>query len=85
MVHAARNPPDHVSGMYSVQRSTCGHCPNAKIITINCIVRSCHLVGKCGRSIDVAWSKEMVLDKAVSFWVIHYIHTDMFLILSFYK
>lgn len=77
--------PDRVSGMHNIRRSTRGHRPNAEIITVDRIVRSCHLVGKCGRNIDKAWSTDTVLEKATSFWVNHYIHTDMFVISSFYK
>lgn len=77
--------PDNVTGMFTVQRSTCGHCPNAEIVTVDWIVRSCHLIGKCGRNIDKTWLKDNVLEKANSFWVNHYIHTDMFIISSFYK
>lgn len=77
--------PDPVTGMYTVRRSTRARRPNAEIISVDRIVRSCHLMGKCGRQIDTTWTTENVLDKAASFWFNPYIHTDMFLISNFYK
>ncbi|KAF8221261.1 hypothetical protein L208DRAFT_1217826, partial [Tricholoma matsutake] len=46
---------DRVTGMYSICHSTHHHHPNAKIIPVNHIVRSAHLMGKSGQEMNHTW------------------------------
>ncbi|KAJ7303147.1 hypothetical protein DFH08DRAFT_722267 [Mycena albidolilacea] len=39
------NQPGKTSGMYTIRR-------NAAVVSVEYIVRTCHLMGKCGRKID---------------------------------
>ncbi|KAG6826722.1 hypothetical protein H0H92_014714 [Tricholoma furcatifolium] len=72
--------PDQVTGMYLVHRSTRAHRPNAEIVSIDRIVRACHLIPKCGREIDRKWTKDNVLEKAAAFWINPYISVEMFVV-----
>ncbi|KAJ6532815.1 hypothetical protein B0H10DRAFT_1734733, partial [Mycena sp. CBHHK59/15] len=38
------NQPDKISGMYILRRSTRAHRRNAAIVSVEHIVRSCHLM-----------------------------------------
>ncbi|KAF8223246.1 hypothetical protein L208DRAFT_1317850, partial [Tricholoma matsutake] len=57
---------DRVTGMYSVHHSTCHHRPNAKIIAVDHIFRSAHLMGKSGQEINCNWMTSNILEKASS-------------------
>ena len=69
-----------VTGMYSVQHSTCHHHPNAKIVVVDCIVQSAHLMAKSGHELNRDWTTSNVLEKAEIFWVNPYINVDMFIV-----
>ncbi|KAG6835260.1 hypothetical protein H0H93_003352, partial [Arthromyces matolae] len=60
--------PDKTTGMYLIKRSTRARSRNAEVISVDRIVRGCHLMAKCGRTIDRGWSTEEVLEEATSFW-----------------
>jgi hypothetical protein len=70
--------PETLTGMHVVSRSTRFHRRNAAIISADKIVRSCHLVGKCGLKINHDWTTDNVLDLASHFYVNPYIHVDSF-------
>ncbi|GLB39849.1 putative zn-finger domain-containing protein [Lyophyllum shimeji] len=70
--------PDRVTGMHLVKRSTRAHRRNAEIISVDRIVRSCHLMAKCGREVDRGWTTDNVLEEAAAFWVNPYITVDEF-------
>ncbi|KAJ7058408.1 Zn-finger domain-containing protein, partial [Mycena amicta] len=70
--------PDPISGLYTTRRSTRNHLPNTAVISVERIVRSCHLVGQSRRKLDRSWSAFNVLDKATVFLVNPYIHVDTF-------
>lgn len=70
--------PDTLTGMHIITRSTRFHRRNAAVISAARIVRSCHLVGKCGLQINRDWTPENVLDLASHFYVNPYIHVDTF-------
>ncbi|KAI6016141.1 hypothetical protein BKA83DRAFT_4032918, partial [Pisolithus microcarpus] len=53
---------DPVSGLYIVMCSTRNHRRNAAIISIDRIVRVCHLQARCGREISKDWSAASVLE-----------------------
>jgi hypothetical protein len=71
---------DKVTGMYSITRSTRLGRRNAEVISVTCIVRACHLVGKTGREIDRTWTTDKVLEEANTFWVNNYIDVDTFIL-----
>jgi hypothetical protein len=70
--------PETLTGMHVVSRSTRFHRRNAAIISADRIVRSCHLVGKCGQKINHDWTTDNVLDLASHFYINPYIHVDSF-------
>ncbi|KAJ6532372.1 hypothetical protein B0H19DRAFT_888523, partial [Mycena capillaripes] len=72
------NRPDPTTGMFTTHRSTRAHRRNAAVISVEHIVRSCHLMAKCGASIDRKWTSSNVLDEASMFYVNPYIHVDTF-------
>ncbi|KAJ7177335.1 hypothetical protein C8R43DRAFT_1084604 [Mycena crocata] len=72
------NRPDLTSGMYTTSRSTRQQRRNAAVISVEYLVRSCHLMGKCGTSIDRKWTSDNVLDTAKTFYINPYIHVDTF-------
>ncbi|KAJ6585760.1 hypothetical protein B0H19DRAFT_926144 [Mycena capillaripes] len=72
------NRPDPVSGMYTTHRSTRFHRRNADVVSVEQLVRGCHLMGKCGLKIDRTWTSNNVLDTASVFYVNPYIHVDTF-------
>lgn len=72
------NKPDPISGMFTTRRSTRHLRRNAAVISVEHIVRSCHLMGKCGAKIDRKWTSFNVLDEAAMFYVNPYILVDTF-------
>ncbi|KAJ7737951.1 Zn-finger domain-containing protein [Mycena metata] len=72
------NHPDPISGMYTTRRSTRNHSRNSAVISVEHIVRSCHLMGKSGRTIDATWTSSNILDKASTFYLNPYILVDTF-------
>ncbi|KAJ6473973.1 Zn-finger domain-containing protein [Mycena vitilis] len=72
------NHPDPVSGMYTTHRSTRLHRRNAAVVSVETLVRACHLMGKCGTTIDHTWTSDNVLEKATIFHINPYIHVDTF-------
>ncbi|KAJ7803739.1 hypothetical protein B0H13DRAFT_2492976 [Mycena leptocephala] len=63
------NRPDPTSAMFTTHRSTRAHRRNAAVISVEHIVRSCHLMGKCGAKIDRKWMSSNVLEEAPMFYV----------------
>ncbi|KAJ6540406.1 hypothetical protein B0H19DRAFT_1313055 [Mycena capillaripes] len=72
------NRPDPASGMYTTHRSTRFHRRNSAVVSVEQLVRSCHLMGKCGLKIDRTWTSNNVLDTASVFYINPYIHIDTF-------
>nr|GAT50070.1 predicted protein [Mycena chlorophos] len=72
------NGPEPVSGMFTTHHSTRSNRPNAAVVSVDQIVRICHLTGKTTRKIDSSWTATNVLDKAESFYFNPYIHVDTF-------
>ncbi|KAJ7666569.1 hypothetical protein DFH06DRAFT_984376 [Mycena polygramma] len=72
------NRPDPTSGMFTTHRSTRALRRNAAVISVEHIVRSCHLMGKCGATIDPKWTSSNVLEEASMFYVNPYIFVDTF-------
>ncbi|KAJ6467139.1 hypothetical protein C8R47DRAFT_1303645 [Mycena vitilis] len=72
------NRPDPTSGMFTTHRSTRALRRNAAVISVEHIVRSCHLMGKCGATIDPKWTSSNVLEEAPMFYLNPYIFVDTF-------
>ncbi|KAJ6626287.1 hypothetical protein B0H10DRAFT_1781535, partial [Mycena sp. CBHHK59/15] len=72
------NHPDKISGMYILCRSTHAHRRNTAIVSVEHIVRSCHLMGKCGTKIYRRWTTDNVIDEATHFYFNPYIYLDTF-------
>ncbi|KAF8144661.1 hypothetical protein K438DRAFT_2029075, partial [Mycena galopus ATCC 62051] len=43
------NRPDPISGMYTTHRSTAAHRRRASVVSVEHLIRACHLTGKCGK------------------------------------
>ncbi|KAJ7437511.1 hypothetical protein FB451DRAFT_1010849, partial [Mycena latifolia] len=54
------NQPDRTSGLYTVHRSSRAQRRNAAVVSVEHIVRTCHLMGKCGAKIDRTWTTDNV-------------------------
>ncbi|KAK6969604.1 hypothetical protein R3P38DRAFT_3238924 [Favolaschia claudopus] len=72
------NHPDRNTGMYTTHRSTRVHRRNAAIVSVEQIVRSCHLMADSRGTIDPTWTSTNVLDKAKLFHVNPYVLVDTF-------
>ncbi|KAJ7108159.1 hypothetical protein C8R44DRAFT_834159 [Mycena epipterygia] len=72
------NGPDRISGMFTTHRSTRLHRRHAAVVSVENIVRSCHLMAKSAASIDRKWTSSNVLDNAAMFFVNPYILVDTF-------
>ncbi|KAJ6577620.1 hypothetical protein B0H19DRAFT_1207980 [Mycena capillaripes] len=72
------NRPDPTTGMFTTHCSTRAHRRNAAVISVKHIVCSCHLMGKCGTTIDQKWTSSNVLEEASMFYVNPYILVDTF-------
>ncbi|KAJ7369106.1 hypothetical protein DFH08DRAFT_649793, partial [Mycena albidolilacea] len=56
------NKPDPVSGMFTMHRSTRNHICNSTVISVEHIVCACHLMARCGNTIDWKWTSSNVLE-----------------------
>ncbi|KAF7328115.1 hypothetical protein MVEN_02568400 [Mycena venus] len=72
------NNPDPITGMFTTRRSTRLRRRSAAVISVEHIVRSCHLMAKCGATIDRKWTSSNVLEEAAVFYVNPYILVDTF-------
>ncbi|KAJ6548353.1 hypothetical protein B0H19DRAFT_1298935 [Mycena capillaripes] len=72
------NQPDKTTGLYTIHRSSRAQRRNATVISVEHIVRSCHLMGKCGMKIDRKWTTDNVINEAAYFYFNPYIDVDSF-------
>ncbi|KAJ7760106.1 Zn-finger domain-containing protein [Mycena maculata] len=72
------NKPDPVSGMFTTHRSTRHQRRNAAVISVEHIVRGCHLMAKSGTQIDRRLTSFNSLDTEAMFYVNPYILVDTF-------
>lgn len=70
--------PDPITGLYSLQRSTRNHRPNASIVPVDRITRACHLMARAGAQVGRAWTTNNALDSATIFLFNPYINIDLF-------
>ncbi|KIK13943.1 hypothetical protein PISMIDRAFT_117951, partial [Pisolithus microcarpus 441] len=73
---------DPVSSLYIITHSTRNRSRNVSVISVDRIIRPCHLQVRCGREISKDWTADSVIEKAASFYVNSYIDLDMFLSLE---
>ncbi|KAL6300341.1 hypothetical protein BKA93DRAFT_752775 [Sparassis latifolia] len=57
-----RQCPDPNVNMYQVTRSTWQHQRHADIVHVDDLVRPCHLIPKCGASINPLWMTDNVYE-----------------------
>ena len=75
--------PDPNTGLYSITRSTRNAQRNAEIVSVDRIIRGCHLIARCGQSILSSWTTDNVLElNSTQFLVNPYINVDTFTILK---
>ncbi|OBZ76393.1 hypothetical protein A0H81_03785 [Grifola frondosa] len=72
---------DEDAGLFTVTRSTRMQQPYGEIITVDRIVRSCHLIPKFGREIDSRWKADNVTELCKSYYVNPYFDTHTFCML----
>jgi hypothetical protein len=72
------NQPDKTSGFCTIHRSSRAQRRNATVVSVEQIVRTCHLMGKCGMKIDRKWTTDNVIDEATYFYFNTYIDVDSF-------
>ncbi|KAL6300198.1 hypothetical protein BKA93DRAFT_740929 [Sparassis latifolia] len=73
-----RLQPDSIVNMYQISRSTRNRARNAEIVHVDDLMRPCHLVLKCGTSIDNTWTTDNVYKKASTFYLNPFIDGHMF-------
>ncbi|KAJ7661006.1 hypothetical protein B0H17DRAFT_912671, partial [Mycena rosella] len=54
------NRPEKTSGMCVVHRSSRAQRRNAAVVSVEHLVRNCHLMGKAGAKIDRTWTTDNV-------------------------
>ena len=73
-------PPVVDIGMHQVSLSSRNLRQRSSIIPVSAIVRSCHLIPVFGRSINLGWTSDTVLDLCKSFYLNPYLrHHDFYL------
>ncbi|KAJ7659560.1 hypothetical protein DFH06DRAFT_1089760 [Mycena polygramma] len=72
------NRPNNTSGLYTIHRSSRAQRRNAAIVSVEHIVRTCHLMGKAGTKIDRKWTTDNVIDLAPYLHFNPYIDVDSF-------
>ena len=74
---------DPVTGLHSVSRSTRQGQRNAEIVSVDRIVRGCHLMARCGQNISSSLTTDNVLEQtSVQYLVNPYITVDSFTLLK---
>jgi hypothetical protein len=69
--------------LYSVTRSTRQGQRNAEIVSVDRIVRGCHLMARCGQIIPSTWTTDNVLEQnSIQYFVNPYINVDSFTLLK---
>ena len=74
---------DPNTGLHSVTCLTCQAQRNAEIVSVDRIVRGCHLIPWCGQSISSSWTADNVLELgSIQYFVNPYINVDSFTLLK---
>ena len=75
--------PDDITGLYSVTRSTRQGQQNAEVVSVDRIIRGCHLIPRFGPAINPGWNTDNILEQsAIHFFVNAYINVDSFSLLK---
>lgn len=69
---------DASSGLHVVSPSSRMHRPYGEVITIDRIVRNCHLLPSFGKAVDSRWTVQTVTEECRSFYVNPYIDIHSF-------
>ena len=74
---------DANTGLYSITRSTRQGQRNAEVISVDRIIRGCHLMARCGQKILSSWSTDNILEQtSIHYLVNPYINVDSFTLLK---
>ncbi|KDQ60020.1 hypothetical protein JAAARDRAFT_125538, partial [Jaapia argillacea MUCL 33604] len=73
--------PDPATGMIILTQSTRNHHQNTVVISVDRIIRSCHLMGKSTGNIDPRRTTNNTLEVASQFYFNRYISVDLFSVL----
>ena len=74
---------DPATGLYSITHSTCQGQRNAEVVSVDRIVRGCHLMARCGQNINSSWTTDNILEQnSVHYLVNPYINVDTFTLLK---
>ncbi|KDQ54674.1 hypothetical protein JAAARDRAFT_135540 [Jaapia argillacea MUCL 33604] len=73
--------PDPATGMIILSRSTRDRRQNAAVVSVDRIIRSCHLMGKSTGKIDPRWTTNNTLEVAAKFYFNRYLSVDLFSVL----
>ena len=74
---------DATTGLHSVTRSTRRAQRNSEIVSVERIVRGCHLMARCGQNILSSWTTDNVLEQnSIHFLVNPYVNVDTFTLLK---
>ena len=75
--------PDPNTGLHSVTRSTRQGKRNAEVVSVDRIVRACHLIPRFGHAVSSTWTTDNVLElNSLHYFVNPYINVDTFTVLK---
>jgi hypothetical protein len=70
--------PDASTGIYSITRSTRQTCRNSAIVSVDSILRGCHLMARYPREVPSSWTTDNILEQSIQFLFNPYIDVDTF-------
>ena len=74
---------DPNTGLHSVTRSTRQGQRNSEIVSVDRIIRGCHLMARCGQAILSSWTTDNILEQdSIHYLVNPYINVDTFTLLK---
>ena len=75
--------PDANTGLHTLTRSTHQGRRNAEIVSVDRIIRGCHLMARCGQKIPSSWTSDNILEQnSIHFLVNPYINVETFTLLK---
>ena len=75
--------PDANTGLHTLTRSTRQGRRNAEIVSVDRIVRGCHLMARCGQNIPSSWTTDNILEQnSIHFLLNPYINVETFTLLK---
>jgi hypothetical protein len=75
--------PDLNTGLHSVTRSTRHGKRNAEVVSVDRIVRGCHLMPRFGQAINSTWTTDNILEQSsLHYFVNPYINIETFTLLK---